>query len=178
MNKSLFWPHRKSHIDLGEIYFRTATIHNWPHLLQEDKYKDVIIDSWQWLTDDGKLDISAFIIMPNHIHLIWRINEPNGKESPQGSFLKYSAHAFKKMLQDENNGKLEHYKCDAENKHYEFWQRDSLAISLFTRKVALQKLNYIHNNPLKNIGTWQKIRATTNTLRPDIMNSMKRILPS
>jgi len=26
--------------------------------------------------------------MPNHTHLIWRVNEPNGKESPKGSFLK------------------------------------------------------------------------------------------
>ena len=52
------------------------------------------------------------------------------------------------MLRREGEGKLRFYKVDAENKKYEFWQRDSLAILLFTRKVALQKLNYIHNNPL------------------------------
>ncbi len=149
MDKSLFEPQRKSHIDRGEIYFWTATINNWQHLLERDEYKDVIIDSLQWLTDEGKVDIFAFIIMPNHIHHIWRVNEPNGKESPQGSFLKYTAHTFKKMLRNEGHGKLAAYKVDAENKDYEFWQRDSLAIPLFTREVALQKLNYIHNNPLK-----------------------------
>jgi hypothetical protein len=36
---------------------------------------------------------------------------------------------------------------------YEFWQRDSLAVPLFTREVASQKLKYIHNNPLA--GHWQ-----------------------
>jgi hypothetical protein len=61
----------------------------------------------------------------------------------------YTAHTFKKMLRNEGHGKLDAYKVDAENKDYEFWQRDSLAIPLFTREVALQKLNYIHNNPLK-----------------------------
>ena len=145
----LFQPKRKSHIDRGEIYFWTATINDWKHLLEKDEYKDVIIDSLQYLTDQGKIDAFAFIIMPNHLHLIWRINEPNGKESPQGSFLKYTAHMFKKMLKQEGIGKLSAYKVEAENKKFEFWQRDSLAIPLFTREVALQKLNYFHDNPLK-----------------------------
>jgi REP element-mobilizing transposase RayT len=149
MDKTLFEPKRKSHIDRGEIYFWTATINKWQRLLERDEYKDVIIDSLQYLTDEGKVDVFAFIIMPNHIHLIWRVNEPNGKESPQGSFLKYTAHTFKKMLRAEGEGKLVAYKVDAENKNYEFWQRDSLAIPLFTREVAMQKLTYIHNNPLK-----------------------------
>ena len=35
----------------------------------------------------------------------------------------------------------------ADNKKYEFWQADSLAIQLYSEKVARQKLNYIHNNP-------------------------------
>ena len=30
-----------------------------------------------------------------------------------------------------------------------FWQRDSLAVPLFTREVAMQKLDYIHDNPLQ-----------------------------
>jgi REP element-mobilizing transposase RayT len=86
--------------------------------------------------------------MPTHLHSIWRINEPNGKESPQGSFLKYTAHKFQQMLRNESRRDLGSYRVNAANKSYEFWQRDSLAVPLFTRKVALQKLNYIHKNPL------------------------------
>lgn len=148
MDDSLFAYQRKSHIDRGEIYFWTATINSWYHLLENDKYKDVIIESLQYLADNGLVDVYAFIIMPNHIHFIWRINGPNGKESPQGSFLKFTAHTFKKMLKQEDPGKLNSFSVDAENKKYEFWQRDSLAIPLFSRKVATQKLDYLHNNPL------------------------------
>lgn len=36
----------------------------------------------------------------------------------------------------------------AENKKHEFWQRDSLAIHLYSREVAFQKLKYIHNGAL------------------------------
>jgi len=148
MDNSQFEQKRKSHVEPGEIYFWTATINQWFHLLKKDEYKDVIIDSFQHLSDAGKIDVFAFVIMPNHIHLIWRANEPNGKESPMGSFLKHTAHMFKKLLRREGPEKLDKFKVNAANKDYEFWQRDSLAVPLFTRKVALQKLNYIHNNPL------------------------------
>ena len=156
MDKSIFEQKRKSHIDKGEIYFWTATINQWQRLLENNNYKDVIIDSLQYLTDTGKIAVFAFIIMPNHIHLIWRVNEPNGKESPQGSFLKYTAHTFKKMLRKEGEGRLTSYKVESATKSYEFWQRDSLAVPIFTREVALQKLKYIHNNPLAE--HWQLVK--------------------
>ena len=156
MGKSLLKPQRKSHIDKGEIYFWTATINQWQHLLHKDEYKDVIIDSLKYLTDEGKIDVFAFVIMPNHLHFIWRVNEPNGKESSQGSFLKYTAHMFQKMLRKKGERTLSTYRTDAANKKYEFWQRDSLAVPLFTKKVAVQKLKYIHWNPLAE--HWQLVK--------------------
>ena len=68
MDNSLLKPRRKSHINKGEIYFWTATINKWQRLLEKDVYKDVIIDSLQYLTDNGKIDVFAFVIMPNHLH--------------------------------------------------------------------------------------------------------------
>ena len=137
---------RKSFIEIGEIYFWTATINNWQRLLQSDVYKDVIISSLEYLSSTNKIDVFGFVIMPNHIHLIWRIKELNGKETAQGSFLKYTAHEFKKMLQKEVGKKLALYAIDAHNKKHEFWQRDTLAVHLYTKEVAFQKLDYLHNN--------------------------------
>lgn len=144
---------RKSHIELTEVYFWTATIRQWRHLLRTDIYKEVVVDSLRYLSTAGKIEVYAFVILPNHIHLIWRINDRNGKESSQGSFLKFTAHQFLELLRKEGPEKLAAYAVDASNKKHEFWQRDSLAIPLFTRKVALQKLNYIHYNPLAE--RWQ-----------------------
>ncbi|MBL7743689.1 MAG: transposase, partial [Chitinophagaceae bacterium] len=75
-------------------------------------------------------------------------SEPNSKESQQGSFLKYTAHTFREILRKEGGDRLQSYIVDAANKNYGFWKRDSLAIPLFIRKVAFQKLKYIHRNPL------------------------------
>ena len=134
-------------MEIGEVFFWTATINNWQHLLKEDGFKEVIIQSLRTLSERGLADIFAFVIMPNHIHLIWRTNSLNGKETVQASFLKFTAHTFKKMLSGEN-AELSKYAVDAHNKKYEFWQRDSLAVHLYSRQVMLQKLHYIHLNPL------------------------------
>jgi putative transposase len=147
---------RKSYIEPGEIYFWTATINNWQRLLQTDKYKQVIIDSLAYLSSRGKIDVFAFVVMPNHIHLIWRINENNGKETAQGSFLKVTAHAFKKMLVNEGGNVLEDYAVETHNKKYEFWKRDSLAVALYTREVAYQKMDYLHYNPVAE--HWQLVK--------------------
>jgi len=147
---------RKSHMHHGELYFWTATINGWKHLLQDDVYKEIIIDSWRYLSKHGKIDVFAFVIMPTHLHAIWRMNELNGKENPHASFLKHTAHAFQKKLREESLYSLNPYRVQQSGKAYEFWQRDSLAIPLFTRKVALQKLKYIHNNPLAE--HWQLLK--------------------
>ena len=141
---------RKSYTSLGKIYFWTATVHNWYHLLKKDTKKQMIVNSLKMLSDKKLITVYAFVIMPNHIHLIWQQNSANGKETPKGSFMKFTAHKFKEYLKLE--GGLESYKVNALNKSYEFWQRDSLGIEIWSREVAKQKLEYIHCNPVS--GKW------------------------
>jgi len=147
MDNDLFKYQRKSYIKHGVIYFWTATIHRYIPLFTESAYKDIIIESLEHLSQKKKIDVFAFVIMPNHIHLIWRINEKNGKEGSHSSFLKFTAHEFQKQLIKDESISMDKFKVKAKNKDHEFWQRDSLAIPLYTNKVAIQKLDYIHSNP-------------------------------
>lgn len=135
-------------MDVGEIFFFTATINSWMHLLADDRYKQVVTDSLENLNNRNLAEVFAFVIMPNHIHLIWRTLSLNGKETAQGSFLKYTAHCFKRMLQEDNPDQLSKYSVVAKTKRYEFWQRDSLAIHLNSKDVAFQKLDCLHGNQL------------------------------
>lgn len=143
---------RKSHMDIGKLYFWTATINNWNTLLDEDILKEVIISSLKYLVANRKIEIYAFVIMPNHLHFIWQLMKMNGKEKPHASFLKYTAHTFEKYLQANKPDLLKLYGVDANNKKYEFWQRDSLAFELLKRKTVKQKMDYIHYNPV--MGKW------------------------
>jgi REP element-mobilizing transposase RayT len=95
-----------------------------------------------------KIVIYGYVIMPNHIHLIWEMLSLNGKESPAGSFAKFTAHKFKEYLQSNNLIELKKYCSDKSDRKYQFWKRDPLAIPLTSEKSFQQKLNYIHLNPL------------------------------
>ena len=75
------------------------------------------------------------------------MHKPKGKESAAGSFAKYTAHQFKKYLSQTNY--LNIYKSEKQDRHYQFWKRDPLAIEISTERIFLNKLEYIHNNPVK-----------------------------
>ena len=142
--------HRKSYTAISKIYFWTATIHQWLPLLDTDHNKQVIVDTLKYLSDKKLITVYAFVIMPNHIHLVWQQNDLNGKETAKGSLLKHTAHIFLKQLK--LTGKAAAYQVNAINKKHEIWQRDSLGIEIYSRNVAKQKLEYIHFNPVK--GKW------------------------
>ena len=75
----------------------------------------------------------------------------NGKETPKGSFMKFTGHKLLDELRIENISHL--FKVDAWNKKHEIWQRDALGIEIYSRSVAQQKLKYIHFNPVS--GKWK-----------------------
>ena len=127
--------------------FFTATIQEWKPLLKEDKYKNVTVDSLKFLVTEGKVTINGFVIMNNHIHIVWQAKGNSTIQKIQTSFLKHTSKEFKKLLEEDNN--LEIYKVNAIDRKYNFWQRDSLNIELFTAGVFHQKLSYIHHNPVK-----------------------------
>jgi REP element-mobilizing transposase RayT len=142
---------RKSYHTVDKIYFFTATIHQWLPLLAQQNNQELIISYLKKLYDEGFITVYGFVLMPNHIHIIWKQNKLNGKETPQGSFLKYTAHEFLKKLKAVGQSAL--YEINASNKKHEIWQRDSLSIEIYSRSVAIQKLQYIHFNPVR--GKWQ-----------------------
>ncbi len=47
---------RKSHIELGNLYFWTATINGWKHLLKNDDFKQIILESLKFLSYKEKID--------------------------------------------------------------------------------------------------------------------------
>jgi REP element-mobilizing transposase RayT len=121
-------------------------MHKWLPLLADENNKQLIIDYLRKLSTEGFLIVYAFVLMPNHVHIIWRQNKLNGKETPQGSFLKYTAHEFLKRLKALGESKL--YEVNAANKKHEIWQRDSISVEIYSKPVAKQKLDYIHFNPV------------------------------
>ena len=132
-----------------ETYFLTATIYSWKDILESDRYKDIIIDSLRFLFENNKIKVFAFVIMPNHIHIIMHICEGSSTSSVQGSLLRFSANQMRKKLIEDDKKYLERFKVEKKDREYQFWKRNPLWIPVYSEKVFEQKLNYIHNNPVK-----------------------------
>ena len=129
--------------------FFTATNLEWKKLLQPDKYKDIVISSMRFLVKDKRAKIFAFVIMGNHIHLIWQMMPDNDPEAVQRDFLKYTAQRIKKDLQKNYPAVLAYFKVDAKDREYQFWERNALSVELRSHPVFIQKLDYIHWNPVR-----------------------------
>ena len=130
--------------------FFTATILEWKHLLKKDEFKQIIVDSLLFLKTEGSIVVNAFVIMPNYFHLIWQIQDGYKQDKIQMRFLKYTAQQIKFRLIDTNDKMLNNFFVDATDREYQFWHRKPLSIDLWTQEVFIQKLIYIHNNPIKD----------------------------
>ncbi len=136
-------------MELNEIYFYTVAILDWIPLLKEEKFKLIVLNSLIHLIEKKKIVVYGFVIMPNHIHIIWQSLEKNGKEMPYASFMKFTGHAFLEELRETNDPLLTRFKVTRNSRDHQFWQRNGLPIVMYNRKILEQKLDYIHFNPLQ-----------------------------
>jgi REP element-mobilizing transposase RayT len=128
--------------------FYTATIQNWKHLLEDDKHKEIIIDCLRFLVNEKRIELNAFVIMSNHIHLVWQPLFGFTPSDIQSAFMKYTAQQLKHSLSKKDKAYLNEFKVDKYDRKYQFWKREALSIELISPAVFDQKLEYIHSNPV------------------------------
>jgi len=129
--------------------FFTATNLNWLPVLQNDYHKQILLEAFKHRVQKNQLTIYAFVIMPNHFHTIWQIHNGIEREDFQDSLLKFTARSILKFMRMHDAALLEQLNVKAADRDYQVWERKSLSTDLFTEEVFLQKLNYIHNNPVQ-----------------------------
>ena len=129
--------------------FITIICYEWLHLIESLEAKAIITESLRYLTEQGKIAIHAFVIMDNHFHLIWRIRKGYRRPDVQRDFLHHTAKEILKHLKTHQPAVIEKIEVNLRDRKYQVWQRNSLSVELRTAKVYEQKLNYIHDNPVK-----------------------------
>ena len=129
--------------------FYTATILEWKELLSDNKMKDVIVESLQWLVLNNRIVLNAFVRMSNHIHLIWQPINGFTPSNVQASFMKHTSKQLLRLIRESNPIMLDDFKVNKGDREFQIWKREPLGTELFTPEVFYQKLDYIHNNPVK-----------------------------
>jgi len=52
-------------------------------------------------------------------------------------------------LKQSNQSLLVEFAVNAKDRQCQFWERNALSVDLFSEAVMFQKINYIHQNPVK-----------------------------
>jgi REP element-mobilizing transposase RayT len=131
------------------MYFFTASINSWQNLLINHDIKKIVTDSLSWLSKENRVYIHGFVIMPNHIHLLWTINNKYQVNEIENTLLKFTGHEFKKYLVAQKSELLNNYISTQADRSYHFWERRARTIEVKSKEIVIQKLNYIHNNPIQ-----------------------------
>ena len=140
-----------------DLYFFTLTIVGWIDIFTRKDYLDIIIESFKYCQEKEGLEIYAYVIMSNHLHMIARRKERDLAEL-LGRFKSYTAkrilNAIKLNPQESRKDWLLFlYRYFAKkNKQYSlhhFWQYTNHPTILYSAKVINQKEEYIHNNPVR-----------------------------
>jgi putative transposase len=126
------------------IEFFTATVLNWQNLLTNTVHKAIIVDSLRYLCNDNRIWVYGFVIMPNHIHALWRKQDAWLIKSVEQMFLKYTAQQIKFNLIANHPQELKNYKSTQTDRFYHFWERRTYKSTMYTREILEQKLEYIH----------------------------------
>ena len=125
--------------------FYTASILDWKKLLKPEKYKMILIESLQYLVRKKRVILYGYVIMDNHIHLIWSPTKLYSLKHTQLSFMKFTAQKINRDLEIYHPNVLDKFRVDLKDRTYQFWQRNPLCVDLYNSNIIIEKLNYIHN---------------------------------
>ncbi|MRT93955.1 transposase [Ancylomarina sp. 16SWW S1-10-2] len=140
------------------VYFVSFAVVEWLDVFTRSEYKDIIIDSLRYCQKQKGMDVFAWCIMTNHVHLIFRSVDGQKPELLLGDFKRFTSKAIVKAIKDNHRESrkewlLEQFlKAGAKSsnvKKYQFWRHDNKPIELWSNKVFDEKINYIHNNPVE-----------------------------
>ena len=142
-------------IDKEGLYFLTFQIVDWMDIFTRKTYRDIVIESFKYCQKHKGLELFAYVIMSNHIHLIAR--SANGDLSGIiRDFKRNTSRKFLEVVDDniESRSKwmkmIFAYHGKYKNKQeYQIWTHENHAEHLYSNEFIAQKINYIHNNPVR-----------------------------
>ncbi len=137
-------------------YFVTWTVIGWADVFIKGTYRNILIDALNYSTENKGLQIFAYVIMSNHVHLIVRAQN-HDLSSIIGSIKRFTCNqiiqAIKTGPESRREWLLPLFRGAGEknkrNEKYQFWIQGNHAEEVYSLKFTLCKMNYIHNNPVK-----------------------------
>ncbi len=125
------------------FYFLTPTIKNWYYIFDRHNRWQILADCLIYCQRYKGLEVYAYVFMLNHLHLIVRSPDAIGFVR---DFKTYTSKELIKNISEYEPEVLLLFRD--ENGQHGFWKEDNQPKILENERFTLQKMNYIHNNPV------------------------------
>ncbi len=137
-------------------YYLTFQIVYWVDLFSRKSYRDIVIESLKHCQKEKGLEIFAWVIMSNHVHIIAR-STTNDLSGTIRDFKKYTSKKIIEEIERSAESRKEWmlrlfiHAAKRQNKKgdYQVWTHENHAIELFGNDFIQSKVEYIHNNPIR-----------------------------
>ena len=138
-------PSRRVAAELNSgTYYLTLTIQRWYYLFDRYNRWQILADSLRYCQENKGLELNGYVFMLNHIHLITTSPDMSGFLR---DFKRFTSVKFKSNLETTEPRVLQLF-VDDKGK-YQFWQNTNAPKKIENPNFYRQKLNYIHQNPLR-----------------------------
>ncbi len=139
------------------LYFLTFQVVGWADIFSRKVYRDILIDNLAYCRKEKSLELFAYVVMTNHMHLI--VRSKNGTLSDW--VRDYKKFTSKKILNEVASNKQEsrrdwlemifkyHAKYNKRSGDIQFWTHDNHAVELTSNEMINSRVDYIHQNPVK-----------------------------
>lgn len=144
-------------------YFVTSTIVAWMDVFTRDVYKDIVCDSISFCQQNKGLRLHAWVIMTNHIHMIVSVADNKKLGAIMRDMKKHTSIAIvdaieKNVQESRKKWMLNMFAFAGENNNHneynQVWQQEYHPVALDTEEKLIQRLNYLHENPVRSGLVW------------------------
>lgn len=143
--------------DQKAVYFVTFTIVDWVDIFSRKTYRDIIIDSLRYCCAEKGLQVFAYVVMTNHVHLIIKSGAAIPLSDIIRDFKKFTARKCLEAIQNEPESRrewlLHRFKYNAaknqRNSNNQVWTHENHAVEIHSNEFFEQRIRYIHENPVR-----------------------------
>ena len=144
--------------DQDRPYFITFAVECWIDVFTRQSSKEIILESIRYCQKEKGLILYAWCLMTNHVHMIVGRNGESKIEEIVRDLKKYtSVHVCRAIESNPTESRREWMLNifgslgQESEKHtkYKFWQNEYHPVELFYNEMMNQKLDYIHENPVR-----------------------------
>ncbi len=142
---------RYQFIETDRPHFLTCTVVDWTSVFTRPSMAEIVLNSWEYLIKQERIRLHGYVIMENHVHWI-ASSEDIAKQV--ATFKSFTGKQGLQVMREEGEERMlrrlrrERSERDGGWKH-QLWQEDSHPEAIISEAMMIQKLEYIHNNPVE-----------------------------